>query len=422
MPKLLLITPFFPPSAASGSFRALGFAKHLPKFGWDLTVVASGPRPWEPNDPKLLEQIPAETQVHYVEFPLDKARQIHHQVMQRLKVKGCTDVWNAPTLKKCREVILAEQPDVIMTSGPPHNVHLIGRALQQQFSLPWVADFRDPWYSWGGEAPYINNNFLLEYYWERRVFRHADRIVANTANTAEMFKRVFPHSARRIEAVPNGYDPMPRSELPFRDKKNCSYVLLHTGEVYAGRNPAPIAEAMRKLGETNRLNGRKLVFRLLGRCDDSVQKNLDAYSQLIELVGPVPYTEALEEMRNADILVLLDSPERRIGVPAKLYEYICARRPVLAFARDDSDSAKILQQSGLSHAIITYWNNISSIQNAVIELISNRDVALNDATDTEWLTRETQTCRLSQMLEKLIAPASNDFELPAALSLDAQNS
>jgi glycosyltransferase involved in cell wall biosynthesis len=396
MRKLLLITPFFPPSAASGAFRTLGFAKHLPSCGWELTVVASGPRPWEANDPELISQVPCETQVHYVDFPLHTARRLHHQLLQHLKVKCCTDVWNAPTLKQSQETIEKERPDVILTSGPPHNVHRIGRTLQKLYGIPWVADFRDPWCSWGKETPYLSNNFVLDRYLERSVFRHANLIVANTENTAKMFKSVFPGAAKRIEAVPNGFDPVLRPYRRRVDNVQQRCTLLHTGEVYAGRDPTPIAEALRLISQQDQLSNRNPILRLLGRCDTTIRKELEPLSLWIEMTDQVSYNEVLAAMEAADVLVLLDSPGRRIGVPAKLYEYMRAQRPILAVAEQASDTALILAKSGLPYRVVSYREENDVFQEAIQSLLADRQTS-NPTTNGSCLEQFTRAATARQL-------------------------
>ncbi|QEG36044.1 glycosyltransferase [Bythopirellula goksoeyrii] len=407
MAKLLIVTPFFPPSAASGSFRILGFAKHLPKFGWDVTVVSSGSRPWEANDPELINQIPPQTSVRYVDFPLERARLLWHQVLQRFRIKGCTDVWNRPALKECRIAIEKDRTDVVLTSGPPHNVHLIGRSLQRQYSLPWVADFRDPWCSWGNETPYFNNHFLLEHFWERSVFQRASMIVANTENTARMFKELFPGVADRIVAVPNGYDPMGMEPIAPERKHHERFTLLHTGMIYAGRNPQPIVEALRQLTMKGGIHGKTPVLRLLGKCfDDSLRIDLERLGLLrwVEFADSVSYLEAAKEARLSDMLVLLDSPGRRIGVPAKLYEYLGSCRPILALSEKNSDSALVLQKSGVAHRVVSDFLDIEHLSE-VIKNLAEETTAMRPAKDNSFLnslTRESNAQKLSHALKSVM--------------------
>ena len=207
MKRLLIVTHHFPPSAASGSFRMLGFARHLPKFGWNVSVVVCGPTPWEPKDDDLGKQIPDDTTVECVEFPLKKARSFLPVALQKLRYIDLYYVWNKPAIVACSRLIKAQPPDAILTSGPPHSVHLVGRRLHRRFGLPWVADFRDPWCSLGSDKPYVRSWSRFTKPMERSVIRSADIVVANTSNARESLKDAYPKYAEKIAAVRNGFDP-----------------------------------------------------------------------------------------------------------------------------------------------------------------------------------------------------------------------
>src|SRR5262245_44908597 len=139
--KALLITYHFPPSAASGSFRLLGFAKHLPAFGWQPLVIAPPCLPWEPIDPQLVKAIPAEVIVEHVPYPIAAPK--------LLRVLAQYAVWLPRAWSACKRVVGEHRPELILTSGPPHCVHALGYYLKRRTGLPWVADFRDPWISDG---------------------------------------------------------------------------------------------------------------------------------------------------------------------------------------------------------------------------------------------------------------------------------
>src|SRR5258708_14875840 len=130
-----MATYHFPPSPASGSFRLLGFARHLPKHDWRMAVVAPPTMPWEPVDEGLSNQLPPETAVYPVPYR-------RGGLVQRI---APFSVWLPRALSACRRAIAEQQPEALLTSGPPHQVHLLGLALKRRYGLPWIADFRDPW-------------------------------------------------------------------------------------------------------------------------------------------------------------------------------------------------------------------------------------------------------------------------------------
>ena len=137
MRTVLILTYHFPPSAASGSFRLLGFARHLPAHNWRGAVVAPPGLPWEPIDAGLLDQVPPETSVYSVPYLTSRVAR------KFARYKG----WFPRALLAAERAIREQKPEAILTSGPPHQVHWMGLFLKWRHKLPWIADFRDPWYS-----------------------------------------------------------------------------------------------------------------------------------------------------------------------------------------------------------------------------------------------------------------------------------
>jgi hypothetical protein len=407
MRRLLIISPYFPPSAASGAFRMLGFARHLPKQNWEAAFVACGPLPWQADDPGLLKQVPPETRVRYVDFPLKRQRSYWALILQRLKVFRGMYLWNAPALRACRKMIDEFRPDAILTSGPPHTVHLIGRALQRRYRLPWVADFRDPWCSWGQELHYGRKYGGVSKYLEGRVFRDAELVIANTDRTAEMFREVYPESASRIIAIPNGYEPFEAAESNDNGLDSDTFKIVHTGAIYVGRDPRPVAEAIAAINDERSASERKLHMKLLGPCLDSeLQRDLDAngHSKYVELQPHVPHREAAQAMQSADMLLLLDTPGRRIGVPAKLYEYIGAKRPILALAEGDGDTALVLEKSGLPHVAASDWT-AANLRRAILGLVngSQSSAECENGVAAADFTRGAAATQLATALNQLIS-------------------
>jgi len=347
--KLLLITYHFPPSAASGAFRMLSFAKHLPSHGWRPIVVAPPSLPWEPVDADLTQQVPADVIVVPVAYPTAAPKVLRKFAQNAL--------WLPRAWSACQRVIERYRPDAILTSGPPHCVHMLGHYLRRSSGLPWVADFRDPWISDGTPRDLS----LLQHWlarWERTVFERADLILANAPNATRLFQQTYPARADRIATLTNGFDP--RTVASGRPYQDAAVHLLHAGEIYAGRDPEPLFDAMMHLNR--RADARPFHLDILGRCDGINGKN-----ELMSFHGQQRYEQSLDAMAHADILVLFDSPGRTIGVPAKLYEYLGAGRPILALAEPDGDVAAILRSSGVVHRLARP-KDATAIRQALLEL------------------------------------------------------
>jgi len=365
--KLLVLTYYFPPSAAAGSFRMLGFAEHLPEFGWQTVVVAPPRLPSEPTDPALLAHVPPGTAVYHVPYP-------DGLIWKPLRKVFSWGAWLPFAAAACYRAIGRHRPDAFLTSGPPHVVHLLGRQLRRWTGLPWVADFRDPWMA-GDPFRTGRNRAGRKARAESSVMREADAIVANTPGARDLLQQAYPEYAGKMTSITNGYDPRRFEPNPIPPRSGSTIEIVHTGEIYANRSPGPFLEAVRRL-ETEALAGSGLRVRLIGRLADGKQKSeidnqiLGGLKAQVSLEDQVPYFESIRAMVQADLLLLLDSPGRRTGVPAKLYEYIGAGRPILALAEPDSDVAWVLQESGIPFRIATPLDP-QAIRQALTELLQD---------------------------------------------------
>jgi glycosyltransferase involved in cell wall biosynthesis len=405
--KLLLVTYHFPPSAASGTFRMLSFARHLPRFGWQVEVVAPPESPWDPVDAALAAQVPPETVYHAVAYPKRWPR--------LLRIAAPYAVWLPRAWRACRGIVRRERPDLVLTSGPPHIVHLIGLWLRRTARLPWVADFRDPWISGVAKTP-LRLGQRWYRYWERQVMAHADRVIGNAPNASRMFWETYPRCADKVITLTNGFDPRPTTEIPTRFGGVVR--MLHAGEIYWGRDPLPLLDAMAALKQAGpaapvRLEVVGTVHLPSGDLPTEIaRRNLGAD---VSVTGQLPYQAAVDEMTRADLLVLFDTPGRKIGVPAKLYEYLGAGRPVLALAEPDGDTAQVLKESGVCHRIAPP-KDVPRIAQAMAELVREIAGGVVPAPDPERLrrfTRESIAEELAEVMEQVIA---QDVTAPQALA------
>ena len=168
---LLLVAYHFPPSAAVASFRLLGFARHLLACGWRTVVVAPPTTPHEPVDEKLLAKVPDQTLVYSVPYP--RGNPLTHRLAPHA-------IWLPAAWKACKRPILAEKPDVLLTSSPPPVVHLLGRLLKARYHLPWIIDYRDPWIHGHNNPRPRTLPAFLEACKEKIALRATDAIIVNT--------------------------------------------------------------------------------------------------------------------------------------------------------------------------------------------------------------------------------------------------
>jgi glycosyltransferase involved in cell wall biosynthesis len=363
MRKLLLVTYHFPPSAASGGFRMLGFARYLPRFGWQPIVVAPPRTPWEPVDPDLERQVPAGTPICHVPYP----RTFVAKLLDRTVPYSA---WLPHALAACFQTVRRYRPDAVLTSGPPHCVHMLGLALKRGYGLPWLADFRDPWIGQDATSPAGPTWPIFAACAERAVMKHADCVIANAPGACATIQTGYPRHRDKVVTITNGYDPESYVRLSTPRPSNGALSIVHAGELYFGRDPRPFLDAIRLArAEPSAAGPFRVSF--LGRTGESVNlaHEIDqrGLGQVVTLEGQVPYRQTLLDLARADLLLLLDTPGRRIGVPAKLYEYLGAGRPVLALAEPDGDVAWVLRRGGMPYRIASILDR-DGIRQALREL------------------------------------------------------
>ncbi len=405
--NLLIITYNFPPSAAVGGLRLLGFSRHLPKFGWQVDVVAPPTMPWEPVDHARLEQVPVETILHTV--PYTNSRLVR-------RVIGA-DSWLPKAWMACQRAIRQRRPDAILTSGPPQHIHLLGLGLKRWHGIPWVADFRDPWV-WTTRVldPVFNSKALAswrESALEQMVVRHADAIIVNAPRSGESFAVAYPEHASKTVVITNGYDPESFENLAKPDAVDSAIRLIHCGQLYAGRDPRSFFDALRVV-LAERTAGQQPIrvdfFGTSGQAgrdfrhfDLGEEIRRQGFGGTLSIHGEVPQDRSLAEMFRSDILLLFDTPGRRIGVPAKLYEYIGAGRTILAMAESDSDTAWVLRQAGSVYRIVNP-SDPQSIQQGLRELvdvIENGHSTIEPSQGRLQFTRENLSRQLADVLKTL---------------------
>jgi glycosyltransferase involved in cell wall biosynthesis len=388
---VLLICMHFPPSAASGAFRMLGFVRHLPAHGWSPVVVAGTDVPFEPTDVALQGDVPPHTPIYYVPYPAGYWMRAARRAMRLSRTLGRHATWCYAARTACEAAIKLHAPDVILTSGPPHSVHLLGRWLKRRHGIPLVTDYRDPWIA-RGRHPVRPL--------QRNVMRAADGIIANAPLALEQMATRYPDAASRMTVIPNGFDPFP--VLPDQSPRDNDepVMILHAGELYAGRDPRPLLDAM-ALAELAVTRAVPWHLRFLGGVGGSgvdilAEARQRGLRSRVTVEGQLPYRETKQEMQRADILLLIDSPGRRVGVPAKTYEYIGAGRPILALAENDGDTAWALNAGAVPYCI-SPPDDRSAIARALADCGSLRARCLTD--EQSLLSRSRLAGALADFME-----------------------
>ncbi|MDA8092649.1 MAG: glycosyltransferase [Betaproteobacteria bacterium] len=356
MRHALVIAFHYPPEASSsGVLRTLKFTRYLPDYGWRATVVTLRRDAYETTDPGLEAQIPEAVRVVRTGY-LNTKR--HLAVGGRYPALLATpDRWIGwlPWAVAAGRRILREDPAQIVYSTSPHaTAHLIGARLSRAAGLPWVTDFRDPWY----EEPPEPGTPAIVHWSSRRLERNsiarASHVVTSTAHLGAMLRGRYPgEPAGKFTTIVNGFDEAdfggPRGHRPRGDGK---LLFVHTGNINAQfRDPRPLFRAIRALD--GRIDTSALAFRFIGAGEfgeSAAMSQCLAETGLTSRVAFLPrtaYAAALDELAQADVGLLLQASEDTTGlVPAKLYEYLRSGKPVLALTLPGASAEVLAETSG----------------------------------------------------------------------------
>jgi glycosyltransferase involved in cell wall biosynthesis len=392
--KILIITYYWPPAGGPGVQRWLKFAKYLPDF--DIQPIVYIPEnPTYPIIDVNLEKEVSEKVIILKNkifepyqlasfFSKNKTKKISSGIIPNQKKQTFLDksllwirgnlfipdarvFWAKPSITYLQKYIIENNIDTIITSGPPHSLHLIGLGLKQKLNLTWLADFRDPWTTIGYHKALRlsvraeRKHRALEY----RVLNTADRVIVTSKTTKTEFELI---TNKPITVITNGYDNEKMVEAVLDSK----FSLAHIGSFLSERNPVVLWESLIELVQEIPDFKSHLELKLIGAVSQEVldtisQFNLDLY---LNNLGYLSHSEAVKHQRNSQVLLLIEinSEETKSIIPGKLFEYMVSNRPIIAIGPKDSDFAAIITETNtgvffeysekekLKNTILSYYN------------------------------------------------------------------
>lgn len=422
--RVLIITYYWPPSGGSGVQRWLKFAKYLPEAGWEPVIFTPENPDFDLKDESLEKEISKDLEV--MKFPIWEPYQLLDRIRGKkeshpgrvleqkeqsfiekaaiwlranLMVPDPRVFWVKPTVKFLTDLIEKGQFQAIITTGPPHSMHLIGRDLKRKTGVFWLADFRDPWSQWEflDKLPMQNQ--------VRNRHKKLEQEVLSEANVVTTISPTFQHDLeklanRKIELLTNGFDP---ADIPLDfsigEKKANSLHLVYTGIIDSIRNPLPLLKAMKE--EFSKEKG-EVKFTFVGRVSDQVREEIAAdpwLSAHVIFAGYVSHQEVFEFYEKADALALIltNTKNAKGNIPGKLFEYMATTLPILALGDPEGDSAQILEESGIGE-VLNYTDHVA-IQVSLRKLFE-RDGKAEPATGIDEYSRRNLSLQLAKLLDE----------------------
>lgn len=357
MKKVLMIAYHYPPCmGASGIERTLRFSQYLPESGWQPLVLTISPRAYEQISDDQLCEIPRDIIVKRA-FGLDSSRHLsvkrHYFMRTALPDRWTTWRWGAVPMGL--GLILRYRPDVIWSTYPIATAHTIGATLHRLSKIPWVADFRDSM----TEKNYPRDPVVRKAYLriEKTTIENCCRAVFTTPGALRMYAQRYPDIPDgHWKVVSNGYDKdeFMRVERDIGGKKapGKPALLVHSGLIYPDeRNPRNFFSALADLRRSGKISPVDTKIVLRGSGNELEFERVIKREKIDDIVffePPVSHQYALREMLTADGLLIFQGKSCNHQIPAKIYEYLRAKRPIFAMTDSDGDTAHLLADNGIN--------------------------------------------------------------------------
>ena len=412
-----MIAFHFPPLAgSSGIQRTLRFVQHLPRNGWEPIVLSAHPRVYPATSQDLMRDVPPATPVRRA-FALDTSRHLAMggRYPGLLARPDRWVSWWLGAVPAGLSLIRRYRPQAIWSTYPIATAHRIAATLQRLSGLPWIADFRDPMAQEGyPEDPRVWRSFA---HIEHLVAQRSTRMVFVTPSALRMYQERFPAlTADRMVLIENGYDEETFVQAPAGPgvlTPGC-FTLLHSGIVYPSeRDPRGLMEALARLRQAAHPRVKSLRVRFRAPVHDDLLRDLaEQYgvTDLVEIQPPVPYREALGEMMRADGLLVMQGANCNEQVPAKLYEYLRAGRPVLGLADPPGDTANVMRAAGIRH--VARLESAADVAAALAAFLNDTPcAAANRPLDdhVKGMSRAARARALAVLLDAVVTPADAPY-------------
>lgn len=423
MKKVLIIAYYWPPAGGPGVQRWLKFVKYLRDFDVEPVLYIPENPSYPIRDEDLVQEVPddiqilkkpifepyslagifgrKETQTISAGIIEDSRKQSLLQkillfIRGNFFIPDARKFWVRPSVKFLKQELEKQAFDTIITTGPPHSLHLIGLELKKDTGIRWIADFRDPWTQIGyhEKLKLTASSRKKHEKLEKKVLNAADDILVTSYTTREEFES---KTNRPVHLITNGFD----TEIEQQNTEHSEFWISHIGSLLAGRNPENLWLALSELLNENEDFRKKFRLKLAGRISDSVLESIQAagLQEFLENKGYISHSEALKLQRQSSVLLLLEinSEETKGIIPGKVFEYLSANKPILAVGPANWDAEQILKKT-LAGSVFQYHEK-KAIKTYILSCFRG-EVLQPDRTEIQQYHRRNLTYKLSEVIRK----------------------
>jgi len=422
MQKVLIISYYWPPSGGAGVQRWLKFAKYLPQFGWEPHVYTPENPEAPATDESLLKDIPKEVVVikkpifepygFYKKFTGNKANvnagflsenkgsrkkfteKLSVWVRGNMFIPDARKFWIKPSIKFLKDYIKKEGIEIVISTGPPHSMHLIALGLKKQLDIKWIADFRDPWTN----IDFYKDLMLTKaadkkhHRLEKEVLKTADEVITIGKTMAKEFEAV---RNSEVRIITNGYDA---DDFEWKEKtESDKFVIVHVGSINADRNHKIFWQALKEICSENQDFNEQLQLRFIGKLDYSVIESVEQFGlkDQFEQIEYVSHDKVKDYLFESDVLYLPlnNTPNARGILSGKFFEYLAVGKPILGIGHPQGDAAEIMSET--KAGLMIDFDNYQGIKDFLLQEFSNRnEVKSVDLESRERYSRKSLTADL----------------------------
>ncbi len=411
---------YWPPSAGSGVQRWLKLTKYLDLYNWKAFVYTPENPDFNLQDETLMEDISPSVEVikkkifepYALARLLTRKKDVNTGIVSEEKQKSGISkllnwvrgnyfipdprvTWVKPSIKYLKKVIQKNSIDAIITTGPPHSMHLIGLGLKKEIRIPWIVDIRDPW----SKLDFLNTFNLSDKsrskykQLEFEVMKHCDRVIGTSYSMHEMLVNV---DRNKFFTVTNGFDEndFPKKQHSSHKSQSNEIVMYHAGLLNNLRNPSNLWDAIKR---HNSQNGKKIKLHLCGTIDPLIQKEVTSLEGMeVKLEAYKTHQDVLEDYRKSDVLLLLvnKSDNSKVNIPGKIFEYFASTKTIIGFGKKDDDAIKMLKEAGM-----TTFDYEEEIDSEMFELALTKTPNLSDL---KKYSRKSTSGQIAKILDNLI--------------------
>ena len=427
MKRALVITYYWPPAGGPGVQRWLKFVTYFKEFGIEPVVFIPDNPHYPLQDKSIVSEIPEGIEI--IRFPIKepygfakifskkKTNQVssgiitnkNQSVLEKLLlwIRGNFFIpdarigWVKPAVGFLKEYLAKNDMDIVISSGPPHSLHLIGMELQKQLHLPWIADFRDPW-----TTIHYHKSLLLTKASEAKhkaleslVLNSANHILVTSPSTAKEFSLL---TTKPITVITNGFEPI-KIDTPGLDT---TFSIAHIGSLLTQRNPTYLWEVLSQIVKEDPIFDQDLEICLTGVVSDEVLSTiaLAGLTNNTTIKGYVSHKEAVVLQHKAQVLLLLeqDSEDTKAIIPGKLFEYLQAARPIIAIGPKGSDIEGIINTTASGVYVSAHQKDVLKKQILLYYNAYKKEALFISSKNIELYTRKALTKKLAGVIKSVI--------------------